>query len=217
MLVFGHAGITLGAAWILSTIISKSHHPKMKDSSQIATEATYNQSPALEVQTKAKKNSWITNLSAYIDIRILLVASLLPDIIDKPLGQLIFRQTFSNGRLFGHTLLFFIVVTIFGLIYYGFYRKTWLLVIAFGIFTHLILDQMWNSPGTLLWPIYGTSFPRIDLSNWLTNMINLLFTHPIVALPEIFGMLVIFLFCIEILRKRSVLHFIRYGTLNKAI
>jgi membrane-bound metal-dependent hydrolase YbcI (DUF457 family) len=214
MLVFGHAGITLGAAWLLSTIISKSHQPKMEDSSQIATEATYNQSPALEVQTKMKKNSWITNLSAYIDIRILLIASLLPDIIDKPLGQLIFRQTFSNGRLFGHTLLFFMVVAILGLIYYGFYRKTWPLVIAFGIFMHLILDQMWNSPSTLLWPLYGTSFPRIDLSNWLTNMINLLLTHPIVALPEISGMLVIFLFCIEILRKRSVIHFIRYGTLN---
>lgn len=214
MLVFAHAGITLGTARIISAVITRWDQSKIEVDNQLTSDSKYNPTSVQVADPTIKKISWITNLAAYVDIRLLLIASLLPDIIDKPIGQLIFKQTFNNGRIFGHTLLFLIVITVFGLIIFRFYRKTWLLVLAFGTFMHLILDQMWHSPNTLLWPIYGTSFPKIDLSNWLSNMINMLLMRPIVALPEILGMVIIAFFCIELLRKNSVLHFVRYGKLR---
>ena len=82
MLIFGHAGITLGAAVIVSSV---AYNRKSQD---------------------VEKRSNLSSLPAYLDIRLLLIGSLLPDIIDKPVGQLIFRETFSNGRIFSHTLLF---------------------------------------------------------------------------------------------------------------
>ena len=39
------------------------------------------------------------------DLFLLVVGSLLPDIIDKPLGLILYHG-FGNGRLYAHTLLF---------------------------------------------------------------------------------------------------------------
>ncbi|MFC2010661.1 metal-dependent hydrolase [Chloroflexota bacterium] len=51
--------------------------------------------------------------------------------------------------MFTHTLLFFILITLSGLWLYKWRSQTWLLVLSFGVFTHLLLDQMWSSPSTL--------------------------------------------------------------------
>jgi len=42
------------------------------------------------------------------------------------------------------------------------YQKAWLLAIATGMFTHLMLDSMWAAPQTLLWPLYGLAVPGPD-------------------------------------------------------
>jgi len=128
MLILGHAGITLGAATLLSGAL------RIKHSSQ------------------DRKVSWFTSLSSYIDIRLLLIGSLLPDIIDKPVGQLFFREIFSQGRIFSHTLLFLVIITMAGYYLYKRRRAVWLLTLSFGTFMHLILDEIWNAPRTLFWP-----------------------------------------------------------------
>lgn len=40
-----------------------------------------------------------------VDYRIVAAAALLPDVVDKSIGRLLFRSTFESGRIFGHTLL----------------------------------------------------------------------------------------------------------------
>ena len=91
MLVLGHAGITLGAGVLLNSALIKSGRAPFKG-----------QSPQ-----SSRKLSWISSLGSRIDIRILMMGSLLPDIIDKPVGRLLLRDTLNNGRIFSHTLLFF--------------------------------------------------------------------------------------------------------------
>ncbi len=39
----------------------------------------------------------------------MLIGSMLPDIIDKPLGGLICKETLGNGRTYAHTLLFLLL------------------------------------------------------------------------------------------------------------
>lgn len=107
--------------------------------------------------------SWFTSLGNSIDMRLLLVGSLLPDIIDKPVGMFFFRDSLSNGRIFCHTLLFLILVTVAGLYFYRRYSKTWLLAFSFGTLTHLVFDQMWRTPQTLFWPLFGLPFERADI------------------------------------------------------
>ena len=140
-----------------------------------------------------------------------MIGALLPDIIDKPAGQYFFRETFSNGRIFSHTLLFLILVTLAGLYLYRRSSRGWLFVLSFGTFTHLILDQMWLAPQTLFWPFFGFAFAREELADWAPNMLQSLLTNPEVYISELVGAIVLFWFGLVLARRRKAFAFIRYG------
>jgi inner membrane protein len=189
MNVFGHAGITLGVATLVAGLANK----------RLAGPDT--------------KTSWFVSLSRYVDIRVLLVGSLLPDIIDKPVGQYFFRETFSNGRIFSHTLLFFIVLAGTSFYLYKRHRQVWMLTLAAGTFLHLVLDAMWATPGTLFWPLLGFHFPRADLDDWLSNIFRELFSHPRDYIPELIGLVVSLLFGLALVFRKKVKAFLYYGKL----
>ena len=154
MLIFGHTVITLAAAVLLNGALAKRYTlPTRRD------ELSGNPPPSPENFSRQGRSSsvvsWLTSFAYRVDIRLLLIGSLLPDIVDKPLGLFLLRDTFASGRIFCHTLLFLIVITLVGLYLYRSRKKTWLLVLSFGTFTHLILDAMWRTPRTFHWPLYG--------------------------------------------------------------
>jgi inner membrane protein len=190
MLILGHAGITLGAATLLAGVVKNRHF------------------------TRISKISWFTSLASYVDMRLLLVGSLLPDIIDKPVGQFFFRETFSNGRIFSHTLLFLIIITAIGFYLYKSRRQVWLLTLASGTFLHLILDQMWRAPTTLFWPFLGFTFARVELTSWLSNMLQSLVSNPEVYVPEAAGMAVLLWFGLSLIIRKKVGVFLKYGRVN---
>ena len=211
MLVFGHTGITLGAAAVLAGIVNSGRLPEAAQNQ--ATDSPPRSSrpiPALNSFPRDKV-SWFTSLGSYIDIRLLLIGSLLPDIIDKPIGQFFFKETFSNGRIFCHTLLFLIIITLTGLYLYRRRSTTWLLVLSFGTFTHLVCDLMWCSPRTLLWPIYGLAFERLDLIDWMPRMLHMLVTDPRVYVPELVGAVILIWFAVGLVRGRKAFAFVKYG------
>ncbi len=47
-----------------------------------------------------------------VDLRWVLVFGLLADLVDKPIGLLLFRESFNNGRIYGHSLLVNLVLTL---------------------------------------------------------------------------------------------------------
>jgi membrane-bound metal-dependent hydrolase YbcI (DUF457 family) len=212
MLVLGHAGITLGAAVLLAGVLGGNRSPNvmlngMNKSLSPANTGTQNNLPI-------NKLSSLVSLGRRIDIRLLLIGSLLPDIIDKPIGQLLFRETISNGRIFCHTLLFLILVMVAALFFYKRKGKTWLLALSFGTFMHLILDQMWHTPRTLLWPLLGLNFESIDLTDWLGNIWHVLFTDATVYIPELVGLLILVGFMLVLLYRHNTYAFIRYGRIK---
>jgi inner membrane protein len=182
MLIFGHTGITLGVATVVA--------------------GTASRQPV---------SNWFTTLSRYIDIRVLLVGSLLPDIIDKPVGQFFFRETFSNGRIFSHTLLFFIVLAAVGFWLFKRYRQVWMLTLAAGTFMHLVLDSMWTAPATLFWPLMGLEFEKEELTGWLWNIFKALVTYPDIFIPEIIGLAVLVWFGLTLVFRKKVGVFLKYG------
>ncbi len=190
MLILGHTGITLGAATLLAGVVKNRH------------------------SIQIRKISWFTSLSSYVDIRLLLVGSLLPDIIDKPVGQYFFRETFSNGRIFSHTLLFLIIITAIGFYLYKSRRQVWLLTLASGTFLHLIFDQMWRAPTTLFWPFLGFTFARGELTHWLSNIFQALVSDPVVYVPEAAGMAVLLWLGLTLLIRRKLGVFLKYGRVN---
>jgi inner membrane protein len=187
MLMFGHPGITLGVATLIAGVVDKAQ------------------------ASPDTKTSWFTSLSRYCDIRILLVGSLLPDIIDKPVGLYFFRETFSNGRIFSHTLLFLIVLTGIGFYLYQRHRQVWMLTLAAGTFFHLVLDGMWAAPGTLFWPLMGFTFEKVELTNWLSEIFRALFSHPEYSIPELIGLVVLLWFGLALVFRKKVKVFLKCG------
>ncbi|MEI2760960.1 metal-dependent hydrolase [Methanothrix soehngenii] len=79
-------------------------------------------------------------LYSRLDLLFLALGSILPDIIDKPLGLLVFG-TPNMGRTFAHTLLFLLILGAISLRL----RDIRLASLTWGVFIHLILDSMWGS------------------------------------------------------------------------
>jgi membrane-bound metal-dependent hydrolase YbcI (DUF457 family) len=208
MLLFGHIAIPLGAVMLLNGALSRSQ------ANCLANEPKGNHQPSPEVTPQNRSSgtaSRFASLLNRIDMRLLIVGSLLPDIIDKPIGIFIFRDTFSNGRIFAHTLLFLILITLGGLFLYWRRNQLWLLVLAFGTFVHLILDQMWRTPRTLLWPLYGFSFERTNITHWTWDMLHNLLSNPVVWLPELAGVVVVGCFIWLLIRRGNFYAFLRNG------
>jgi membrane-bound metal-dependent hydrolase YbcI (DUF457 family) len=115
---------------------------------------------------------------------LVLLGSMLPDIIDKPLGQLLFG-TLAMGRTFAHTQLFLLLLA--ALAYY--LKDMRLASLAWGVTSHLLLDFMWNSPRTLLWPLMGAFPHAADLStmSYLQSLFKGL-SDPMVGVPEMLGL-----------------------------
>lgn len=81
---------------------------------------------------------------------LVIVCSILPDLIDKPLGRVILPL--GSGRLIGHTLAFLLVLIMIGILS-G--RAGHVLAITLADGLHLIEDRMWETPAILLWPLLG--------------------------------------------------------------
>jgi len=209
MLVLGHTGLTLGAAVLLNRAFSKYRNNQPEDNTDKHAKADN-----IKNNAYSGLKAWFVSLGNLIDIRVLFIGSLLPDIIDKPLGYLVFRETLSNLRTYSHTLLFFIFITLVGYILYRYRRQTWLLVLSSGTLAHLICDRMWLTPKTLFWPFLGTGFVEKDLGNWLTILLDILLHDPPTYIPEIAGGIIILLFLYVVVRNSKLVAFIHRGKLE---
>ncbi len=146
-----------------------------------------------------------------LDYRLLLVGSVLPDIIDKPLGMWLLLESLSSGRIFGHTLLFAGLLVGVGMYLYLRHRRVGALSLALGTVAHLILDKMWRTPTTFLWPLYGWGFPKDDIEGWMPGMFESLLTESTAYVPEIIGAALLTLFLGRIIWYRRLTCFLRNG------
>lgn len=123
-----------------------------------------------------------------IDYRVVLLGSILPDLLDKPIGRIFFEDRFQNSRLFGHSLLVLVgLLVLIMLVFRGDPARRWF-VLPIAAIIHLALDGMWNEPVTLFWPLFGSEFPRVPVdSYWLTVLLRP-FEHPIEAVKELVGL-----------------------------
>jgi hypothetical protein len=164
MLFFGHVGITLGVATLI-TGLTRRRSPTLEH--KVSKDIDNTTEPVPRLTGRLNQNTKIRLPTLYLvevsgklrDIRWLIIGLLLPDIIDKPAGLLFFKSTFYNGRIFSH-LLFLFIILLAGLYLYQNRKQIWLIVLATGT----SLTSFWmrcGDPPTLLWPIYGGSSQRM--------------------------------------------------------
>ena len=151
---------------------------------------------------------FLPRLKTFINPKYLVIGALLPDLIDKPLGRVIFASSIANGRIIGHTLFFSLILFMMGLYLYDKRRDVRVFSLATGAFFHLMEDQMWKTPITLFWPLFGLRFPKdytdnsgiMYLMRELENSFTFHFSQS--AIPEILGMGVIVVLSLHWLIKR---------------
>ncbi|MDP2216447.1 MAG: metal-dependent hydrolase [Methanolobus sp.] len=147
----------------------------------------------------------------HIDYRYVIVGSMLPDIIDKTVGMILFADTFANGRIFAHALLFVVVLGAAG--YYFYTRKGdhRLLTLAAGSLIHQLLDSMWKTPVTFLWPLLGWEFKRLEEYGSFWQFLQGVYGHLgdignpqmlSLFMTELLGLAVIMVFGVGYLRKK---------------
>ena len=106
-----------------------------------------------------------------IDARLVIIGSLAPDILDRPLGMWVLPESLDpTSRGFGHVLLVNVLLIVLSVVVLRWTGLRAPLVFFLAAAGHMLLDRMWESLDTVLWPIRGTSFgaAEYDLSpSWL--------------------------------------------------
>jgi len=220
-----HTGITVGAAYLIEQAVNLKNRG-------LPGETEYGSKPLrdlpamdnCDVKTATTSQAVNTVTSKrhvfQIDYRFILLGSMLPDLIDKPMGVLLSAIYVTNGRLITHSLLFLIIMVCLGSFIAVKQRKLWGLFIAFGVLVHLILDSMWLQPVVLLWPTLGFGFPQtpgIGWYAWILQAIrtwrNILFLQPQTYIPEITGFIILVFFAARIILRKRVKEFIYRGSM----
>ena len=133
---------------------------------------------------------------------LIIIGSILPDLIDKPLGRIILPL--GSGRLIGHTLAFLLILIIIGLslVSIGLYWQMLTLAIADAL--HLIEDRMWEQPAILFWPLLGGFHfhKAISINEYILDLLQGL--HPSLSISfvsEVAGFLILLAYFAVQVRK----------------
>lgn len=207
MLLFGHVGITVGV-FRVSCILSSKRQPLQ--SAQPDSKPSYEVTTDGRLSRLSRLRNLVANIACLADYRLVLLGSMLPDIVDKPLWYFTAGGIVTSGRGYAHTLLFNLLLGACGIILLR-RGNTWLLTISLSSLMHLILDQIWNDPVVLWWPLLG-QFHAEKTGDWLAKIIHDLTMKPSVYIPEIVGFLIIVVECIRLARRRNLVDFLRRGT-----
>lgn len=147
-----------------------------------------------------------------IDYRLLLVASLLPDMLDKPLGYILSAGHAFGTRLVGHSL--FLLLLILCLSYIGRHRYGKMYLTLFmGSAMHDVLDRMWYYPKTFWGPIAGNNAVN-GFETWEVPIkIGLLNITELYAL-EVFGGIILLYWFVSLVRQNKMIQFMKNGNLT---
>jgi membrane-bound metal-dependent hydrolase YbcI (DUF457 family) len=81
--------------------------------------------------------------------------AILPDLIDKPVGYILFPATIGYGRIYSHTLLAALLVLAVGMVIWRVAKEPGVIGLSVGILSHQVLDLMWRQPVNWYYPLLG--------------------------------------------------------------
>ncbi|MGH9318903.1 MAG: hypothetical protein ACRD3V_03310 [Vicinamibacteria bacterium] len=139
------------------------------------------------------------------DLRWVIFLTLLADIVDKPLGLLVFRESINNGRVWFHSLAVNLLLTLALLLA----RKP--LVYSLALWLHQLCDRMWMRPWVALWPLTGAlGYRDLPFDEWVYGIFN-----PYNVVSEIIGLAVLAVLAwrYELFRAQRLGSWLRTGEL----
>lgn len=153
-----------------------------------------------------------------VDYRFLIVGSILPDLIDKPIGRFLFAGYFQNGRIFGHALIFTICLALLAIYLDRRYHIAGVIFLAVGSFMHQLEDVMLLDPRTFFWPVFGWRFPIRPMDDYTGQLLQELLSNPFsIGLEVVFGLLMVAAMALyfKLYKKERLSAFICSGALAR--
>jgi inner membrane protein len=152
-------------------------------------------------------------VAPHADYRLVALAAMGPDLVDKPLAWAYFYRRYRSAVLFAHTLLAHLLLTWITARRFPHY---WCYTAAF--LGHALLDRLWYFPDTFYWPIRGWRFhvwrkqgseqEKIGKAYWITfTRRRELWTWELGGLIALFW----FVWRHRLYQPRRLLHFILTG------
>jgi membrane-bound metal-dependent hydrolase YbcI (DUF457 family) len=83
-----------------------------------------------------------------------IAGSVLPDLIDKPLG-LLMPEVFGSGRTIFHSLGIVCIFLIIALIFVTSNHRVQGVGLVIAVFLHQVSDEMWSQPSNWFYPLFG--------------------------------------------------------------
>ncbi len=143
-----------------------------------------------------------------LDLRFVIIGSLLPDLIDKPIGLVLN----ISGRGVFHSLIF--ILFLYSLLRFRFSEKKLVLnSLLYGSIAHIFLDRVFLDLKIFLWPLLGfkISYSVVDVNYYFLAVFNSLY----VQITEFMGLMILvsFILVYGLYRKDNIITFILEGSL----
>ena len=142
------------------------------------------------------------------DLRFVVFYTLVADIVDKPLGLLVFRETINNGRVWFHSLAVNLLVSLLLVLA----RKPGVYVLA--LWLHQLCDRMWMRPWVALWPLTGAfSYRDLPIEDWVYSLFG-----PYNVVSDVVGLVVLVAFAryYGLFDRKRVWVWLQRGELTRA-
>lgn len=102
-----------------------------------------------------------------VDVRLLALGAVLPDLIDLPIGTFLLADRYATGELWSHSLIspsLYMGIVILAT-RRGRMRRA-LMAVGVGWLFHLLVDGMWVDERVFLWPVFGWEIPVGEAPYW---------------------------------------------------
>lgn len=211
MFLFAHVGITVGVALAAQVSrLGRQVEPAYSLGSSVGSSADRGADlGGRHCFRRWASRKWRQCPNPQLDYRLIAVGSVLPD-VDKFIGLALFQDF---DRSFFHTLAFFLALLILGAFLSRRNADSRGLQAAYCCGMHLVLDQMWLRPGTLLWPVSGwnPTQGKLPIPEFGDQMVRSLTTDWGQIVPEVVGLAVLLWLALGLVRRGAVAKFLQMG------
>ena len=164
--------------------------------------------------------------SNFVDYRVVMVGAILPDIIDKPLIQLIYGLQFHSGHFIAHSFIFSGTLIAIGIFLLIINRTKNVFLLGICCLIHQLFDKLMLLPSILLSTGLGgtSSITRnFEFIHRITSHIYRVapykeavrnyFFEPNVLISEIMGFIIVVYFIGKVYINKGFDKFLKYGEL----
>lgn len=148
-----------------------------------------------------------------LDYRLVMAASLLPDLVDKPLAKLLKSSFVYESRAIGHSLIILGFIGLLAALQAKSGKKAWLLPVFLGTLFHDVFDVMWLHRGIFFWPSEGWQFPKPGGEAWVGTVQLGWYKIEQRDLLDNLSVLILLYFFMKIALGGKIFEFVRKGKL----